>query len=49
MVRAKKQDLAWFDISNYEFLNDLTLPDLIQELEWRDFLLRHAKDDTAIF
>lgn len=20
-----------------------------QELEWRDFLLRHAKDDTAIF
>ncbi|XJG05357.1 hypothetical protein AB2D90_19770 [Escherichia coli] len=32
MVRAKKQDLAWFDISNYEFLIDLTLPDLIQEL-----------------
>lgn len=49
MIRAKKQDLAWFDISNYEFLNDLTLPSLIQELEWRDFLLRYADDDTAIF
>lgn len=49
MIRAKKQDLSWFDLRNYDFLNNLTLPVLIEELEWRNILLNSIGDDIDIF
>lgn len=49
MIRAKKQDLSWFDIRSYDFLDDLTLPILIEELQWRDILLNSLSDDIDIF
>lgn len=32
MAKATRKDLTWFDINNYDFINDLTLVGLIKEL-----------------
>ncbi|WP_324028851.1 hypothetical protein GC087_17255 [Pantoea sp. JZ2] len=49
MIRATKKDLAWFDIDSYEFINEITLLNFVEELEWRDFLYRNVSDDSLIF
>lgn len=49
MIRATKRDLAWFDLDSYDFINDLTLPEFVEELEWRDFLYRNVNEDSLIF
>ncbi|MBW5825275.1 hypothetical protein H0I68_09400 [Yersinia kristensenii] len=49
MGKAIKKELSWFNMKNYAFLHNLTLMDLIKELEWRDFLFRHLDDDSDIF
>lgn len=49
MVRATKNDLSWFDLDNYNFINSLTLSKFIKELEWRDFLYRNTNEDSLIF
>ncbi|ECY2635668.1 hypothetical protein F6847_26310 [Salmonella enterica] len=49
MSRATKEDLSWFDLNNYNFINKLTLSEFIQELEWREFLYRNVNEDSLIF
>ncbi|MBA0171239.1 DUF6387 family protein [Pectobacterium versatile] len=49
MTKATRKELSWFDINNYEFVYELTLIDLIKELEWRDFLFRNLSSDYDIF
>ncbi|MBC8948944.1 DUF6387 family protein [Xenorhabdus sp. TS4] len=44
MSKATKKDLSWFSLDNYAFLNDLTLEDLIEELELRAFLFILIED-----
>ncbi|CNI55928.1 DUF6387 family protein [Yersinia pekkanenii] len=49
MGKATKKELSWFNMKNYAFLHNLTLIDLIKELEWRDYLFRDLDDDSDIF
>ncbi|XRP05744.1 DUF6387 family protein [Enterobacter cloacae] len=44
-----KKDLSWFNLSNYDFINNLTLSEFIVELEWRDFLYRNVNEDDLFF
>lgn len=49
MIRATKKDLSWFELTNYEFINDLTFSEFIVELEWRDFLYRYIDEKSSFF
>ncbi|MCX2588726.1 DUF6387 family protein [Proteus penneri] len=47
MVRAKGQDiLSWFDISGYDELLDVTVEELISDIEFRAFLLYPGDDNN---
>lgn len=50
--KAKYEDLAWFDIKNYDFINELSIGDYLREIEWRNQLLlmiNHYPDIPACF
>lgn len=38
MEKATISDFAWFNIDNYDFINKITVEELIHELEWRHTL-----------
>lgn len=45
MAKALKKEFSWFSMKNYEFIDELTIPQLIQELEWRDLLFRYLREE----
>lgn len=49
MVKATKKDLSWFNLNNYAFLNNLTLEDLIEELELRRWLFESLEQSNSVF
>lgn len=49
MAKATRKDLTWFDINNYDFINDLTLVGLIKELEWRECLFNELANPDDSF
>lgn len=49
MAKATRNDLTWFDINNYDFINNLTLVGLIKELEWRECLFNELANPHDSF
>ncbi|HGI5214452.1 TPA: DUF6387 family protein [Providencia alcalifaciens] len=49
MARAKGQDiLSWFDVSRYEELLDMTVSELIDDVQFRGFLLYPGDDNEKM-